>query len=72
MVSTSQRNVFLDLFKFFLCYLVIAIHLAGESYWYFPVYRLAVPMFFMISGYYGAHDAVCFHAGGLCYGLFLL
>ena len=22
--------------------------------------------------YHGAYDAVCFHAGGLCYGLFLL
>ena len=52
MTAASQRNIFLDLFKFFLCYLVIAIHLAGESYWYFPVYRLAVPMFFMISGYF--------------------
>ena len=49
---TKGRNVYLDLFKFFLCYLVIAIHLAGESYSHFPVYRLAVPMFFLISGYF--------------------
>lgn len=46
------RNVYLDLFKFFLCFLVIAIHLAGESYAHFPLYRLAVPMFFIISGYF--------------------
>ncbi len=46
------RNVFLDIFKYFLCYLVIAIHLAGETYSHFPLYRLAVPMFFIISGYF--------------------
>ena len=46
------RNVFLDIFKFFLCFLVISIHLAGESYPHFPLYRLAVPMFFLLSGYF--------------------
>ncbi len=50
--ASGTRNIYLDLFKFFLCYLVIAIHLAGESYSFFPLYRLAVPMFFMISGYF--------------------
>lgn len=50
--TLSSRNVYLDIFKFFLCYLVIAIHLAGESYEYFPLFRLAVPMFFIISGYF--------------------
>ena len=50
--KSSARNIFLDLFKFFLSYLVIAIHLAGETYDHFPLYRLAVPMFFMISGYF--------------------
>ncbi len=49
---TSKRNVYLDLFKYFLSFLVIAIHLAGETYSYFPLYRLAVPMFFLISGYF--------------------
>lgn len=53
MVHKSKgRNVFLDLFKFFLCFLVIAIHLSGEIYPHFPLYRLAVPMFFLISGYF--------------------
>ena len=50
--AASSRNIFLDLFKFLLSYLVIAIHLAGETYDHFPLYRLAVPMFFMISGYF--------------------
>ena len=48
----NGRNIYRDLFKFFLCYLVIAIHLAGETYSHFPLYRLAVPMFFLISGYF--------------------
>ncbi len=52
MEVTKTRNIYLDLFKFFLCYLVIAIHLAGETYSHFPLYRLAVPMFFLISGYF--------------------
>ena len=51
-VEAKLRNVYLDIFKFFLCYLVIAIHLTGESYPHFPLYRLAVPMFFLISGYF--------------------
>lgn len=50
--ASRGRNVYLDLFKYFLCFLVIAIHLAGESYPHFPLYRLAVPMFFLISGYF--------------------
>lgn len=48
----KTRNVYLDVFKYFLCYLVICIHLVGESYSHFPLYRLAVPMFFLISGYF--------------------
>lgn len=50
--KASDRAVWLDIFKYFLAFLVICIHLAGESYWHFPVYRLAVPTFFMISGYF--------------------
>ncbi len=58
--AVRGRNVFLDLFKFVLCYFVIAIHLAGETYEHFPLYRLAVPMFFIISGYfnYSADKAI--------------
>lgn len=50
--AVRGRNVFLDLFKFLLCYFVIAIHLAGQTFEHFPLYRLAVPMFFIISGYF--------------------
>lgn len=49
---SNRRNVYLDLFKIFLSFLVIAIHVAGEQYPHFPLYRLAVPMFFIISGYF--------------------
>ena len=48
----SGRNVYLDLFKFFLCYMVICIHLVGDTYAVYPLYRLSVPMFFLISGYF--------------------
>ncbi len=49
---TRTRNVYLDLFKYLLCLFVIAIHVAGEDPWFFPVYRLAVPMFFLVSGHF--------------------
>ena len=42
----SGRSIYLDLFKFFLCYMVICIHLVGETYAVYPLYRLSVPMFF--------------------------
>ena len=50
--NKKGRNVYLDIFKIFLSFLVICIHLAGETYSHFPLYRLAVPMFFIISGYF--------------------
>ena len=48
----ASRNVYLDLFKVFLSFLVICIHFVGEAYDHHPLYRLAVPMFFMMSGYF--------------------
>ena len=48
----NGRNVYLDIFRFLLAFMIICIHLTGEQYSFFPVYRLAVPMFFMISGYF--------------------
>lgn len=51
----KKRNLALDLFKVFLAFLVICIHFAGEAYPFFPLYRLAVPTFFMISGYFNYH-----------------
>ena len=55
MTSTAKpsgRNVYLDLCKLFLSFLVICIHLVGNTYPVYPLYRLAVPMFFLISGYF--------------------
>ncbi len=40
--QSKVRNVFLDIFKFFLCFLVISIHFVGEAYPHFPLYRPAV------------------------------
>lgn len=50
--SRGGRNVFLDLFKLVLSFMVICIHLSGEDYAFYPLYRIAVPAFFMISGYF--------------------
>ena len=54
-MSIPKRSLPLDLFKVFLSFLVVCIHFAGEAYAHFPLYRLAVPMFFMISGYFNYH-----------------
>lgn len=50
--SKPQRNIFLDLFRFLLSFMVICIHLTAETYSFFPLFRIAVPTFFMISGYF--------------------
>lgn len=47
-----KRNLWLDLFKIFLCFLVICIHYVRQKYTHFPVYRMTVPAFFIISGYF--------------------
>lgn len=49
---TKSRNLWLDLFKLCMCWMIISIHFVWETYDYFPVYRLAVPLFFLISGYF--------------------
>lgn len=46
------RNLWLDLFKLVMCWMIISIHFVWETYDYHPVYRLAVPLFFAISGYF--------------------
>ena len=46
------RNVYLDIFRFFLAFMIICIHLTDKEYDFYPLYRLSVPMFFMISGYF--------------------
>ena len=48
----TKRNLWLDLFKIFLCFLVICIHNVRQAYMHFPVYRMAVPAFYIISGYF--------------------
>ena len=48
----AKRNIWLDIFKIFLCFLVICIHYVRQLYDHFPVYRIAVVCFFMISGYF--------------------
>ena len=50
------RNIYLDLFRFFLAFMIICIHLTGDTYAFYPVYRLSVPMFFMISGHLFANS----------------
>lgn len=49
---TKGRNLWLDLFKLVMCWMIISIHFVWETYDYHPVYRLAVPLFFLISGYF--------------------
>lgn len=46
------RNLWLDLFKLCMCWMIISIHFVWDTYSYHPIYRLAVPMFFAISGYF--------------------
>ena len=50
--ETQKRNIWLDLFKLVLCWLVVCIHFAGNHYAHHPLYRVAVPTFFIISGYF--------------------
>ena len=51
-IKEKGRNIYLDLFRFFLAFMIVCIHLTDKEYAIFPLYRLAVPMFFMISGYF--------------------
>lgn len=46
------RNLWLDLFKLCMCWMIISIHFVWKTYPYHPIYRLAVPLFFAISGYF--------------------
>lgn len=53
----KKRNIYLDIFKFFLAFSVICIHIYEDSHPHFPLFRLAVPMFFLISGYFSYSTA---------------
>ncbi len=50
-MQRANRNIFLDLFRYVLVFFVISIHYNGSTF-FTPIYRLAVPMFFMISGFF--------------------
>ena len=54
----KSRNLWLDLFKLVLCWMIISIHFVWETYSHYPVYRLAVPLFFLISGYFNYREEV--------------
>lgn len=47
----KSRNHWLDLFRFLLVFMVVGIHFWPNSA-LLPIFRFAVPMFFMISGYF--------------------
>ena len=55
--ANEKRNIWLDLFKLYLSWLVICIHIAGSHYSHFGLYRVAVPTFFMISGFFAYNKA---------------
>ena len=48
----QNRNAYLDLFRFLLAFFVVCIHIYDDAHPNFPLFRLAVPMFFLISGYF--------------------
>ena len=53
-VKKKRRNVYIDLFRYVLSFLVICIHISYTvfDFNFLPICRLAVPMFFVISGYF--------------------
>lgn len=55
--QAKSRNLWLDLFKLFLVWQVVCIHFAKSlaENPYAPLYRMSVPMFFMLSGYFAYH-----------------
>lgn len=54
MEEEKRRNVWLDIFRYFLAFLVVSIHASAEilGFDFSAICRLAVPMFFVISGYF--------------------
>jgi len=53
-VQKLKRNVWLDIFRYFLAFLVICIHLNKKLFGvkFIALCRLGVVMFFMISGFF--------------------
>ena len=58
MTKKSKRNVWLDVFKYFLAFLVVCIHTYSSinNFNFLPLCNIAVPMFFIISGYFSYKD----------------
>lgn len=50
------RNLYLDLFRVVLAFLVICLHFTEERTTAGPLFRMAMPTFFMISGYFLSAD----------------
>ena len=50
----KNRNLGVDILKFLCAFLVVMIHapIPGVSQYTTPIARIAVPIFFMITGYY--------------------
>ena len=50
----KNRNLGVDILKFLCAFLVVMIHapIQGVSQYTTPIARIAVPIFFMITGYY--------------------
>lgn len=55
---SQKRNVWVDLFRYILAFLVVCIHFKSPLLptVLAPMYSLAVPLFFMMSGFYSYHS----------------
>ncbi len=52
MQNQKSRNLWLDLFRYFLAFLIICIHFQYLPDNLFPICRIAVPTFFIFSGFF--------------------
>ena len=50
-MTNSKRNILIDIFKYVLVFFVISIHYCNTDNT-LPIFRMAVPMFFMLSGFF--------------------
>ena len=54
MKEGKGRNIFVDIFRYFLAFLVVCVHFGSAAI--LPLSRLAVPTFFVIAGFYNRAD----------------
>lgn len=52
--NTGKRNIFVDIFRYLLTLLVMGVHFGDGVF--LPLFRLGVPAFFVISGFYNRAD----------------